>query len=172
MDYLDGEEYNYAFYELNQAIQGDPTYLDAYFELGKIYLMAGEPSAASAAFSFVLQRDPTHAEAFYNRAISYLTIVELISQAREEREEPLEFGTIIEPPPLLNLTDILATDLQEQVFTLDEDAVDEDLPELTGEQIDIDQRVENPLGQAVEDLNHAIDAKPDHKEALLTRAYL
>jgi len=54
--YLEDEEYNYAFYEFNQAIQGDPGYLEAYFELGKIYLMAGEPSSASAAFSFVIPR--------------------------------------------------------------------------------------------------------------------
>lgn len=81
LEYLDEEEYNYAFYEFNQAIQGDPTYLDAYFELGKIYLMAGEPSAASAAFSFIIQRDSEYADAFYYRAISYLTIVDLISQA-------------------------------------------------------------------------------------------
>lgn len=170
--YLEDEEYNYAFYEFNQAIQGDPGYLEAYYELGKIYLMAGEPSSASAAFSFVIQRDPDNAEALYNRALSYLTIVDLITQAQEGSEQPLEYDTIVEPPPLLNLTDILATDLQEQVFTLDDEAADDELPDLTGEQVDINQRVENPLAQSINDLNRAIEAQPDFAEAIYTRAYL
>ena len=63
MAYLDSEDYQSAFTEFSLAILGDPEYVAAYYELGRIYLLAGQPSLACANLTYVVQQEPKNNEA-------------------------------------------------------------------------------------------------------------
>ena len=178
LQYLEGEEYNLALFEFNQAIDGDPDYLDAYFERGKLYQMAGEAGIANAHFTIIIRRNPDHAQAYYYRALTYLALGDLLEQANQAEDATIQFDTLIEPGPLLN---IASTPAQAAVLPIEEISLDVDEETLASlnegdEQSYTDfyneNEIVNPYQRALEDLSLAIEYQPDYTEALFTRAYL
>ncbi|MBC8333463.1 MAG: tetratricopeptide repeat protein [Anaerolineae bacterium] len=178
LQYLEGEEYNLALFEFNQAIDGDPDYLDAYFERGKLYQMAGEAGIANAHFTIIIRRNPDHAQAYYYRALTYLALGDLLEQANQAEDATIQFDTLIEPGPLLN---IASTPAQAAVLPIEEISLDVDEETLAslneGDEKSYtdfynENEIVNPYQRALEDLSLAIEYQPDYTEALFTRAYL
>ena len=56
-----------AVEDLEKAIQYDPEYVEAYQQLGYIYLVSQAPDRAIKAFDKAIELDPTNAEIYVNR---------------------------------------------------------------------------------------------------------
>ena len=176
IQYLEQEEYSLAFNEFNLAISKDSEFVEAYFERGKLLLLAGEPGLANANLSFTISHDPTNAEAYYYRALSYQELGELLAQASSTLEESgasiqlLDTG-IFELDAVIELH---ADDLIPEIPLVEDVEIDQlqeaeiaNYPEI----LPASQAV-NPYNLALEDLSKAIEADVNYAEAYLARAYL
>ena len=177
LDYLEKEDYNLALYEFNQALAADPEYAPAYLERGKLYLLAGEPGIANANLSRTIQWEADNSEAYYYRALTYLSLEELANQASaalseisvvgSDPDEITEPVTIVEPG-LLHPSGLGEGD---KAIAL-EISVDETVPPADEPFFEVESETVDPQQRAINDLNQALQMQPDYIDALRARAQL
>ncbi len=102
--YAEGR-YDEAIEEFQKAIKIDPTYLDAYVNLGAIYFKQGDYQKASSQYETVLRYQPYHIKAHYN-----LGLVQLELGKKNEAKKHYEYLKSVRS----NLADKLLVKIQER----------------------------------------------------------
>jgi len=74
VEYIKMGDVENAIKEYNQAIQCDPNYACAYYNLGNAYIKKGDFTSAVREYTRAIKYDPSDAEAYYNRGNAYARI--------------------------------------------------------------------------------------------------
>lgn len=112
---LKRSDYNEAVTQYERAISADPSFFEAYFNLGLAALSGGSPDKALHAYEYALAIDPQHRDSRYNLALGLIQKDHLRDAAREL--ETLLKADPSDRPVLMRLGELYSGPLQRPVRT-------------------------------------------------------